>query len=168
MEAKSIGVKKRQQIANANRTMFLWVTGISVVIGFALVLSIFLGQKILFGEKVLAQKNKTVATLEVNQKIISELQNNIRVLDTNQGLKDTRLNDSDRPIQSVRGGSGAGSASILTGIVSGGAGLVNAWGGGDGSMGGECTRGRQRGKGAGGMREDQRGSERIREDDVEE
>lgn len=101
MEIKTIGAKKRQQIANANRMMFLWVTGVSVVVGFALVLSIFLGQKIWFGERVLAEKAKTVATLESNQKIITELQNNIRVLDTSQGLKDTRLSTEDRPIQSV-------------------------------------------------------------------
>lgn len=101
METKTIGIKKRQQIANANRMMFLWVTGVSVVVGFALVLSIFLGQKILFGERVLAEKAKTVSTLDSNQKVIAELQNNIRVLDTNPGLQDTRLNDEDRPIQSV-------------------------------------------------------------------
>lgn len=101
METKSIGLKKRQQIASANRMMFLWVTGVSVIVGFALVLSIFLGQKILFGEKVLAEKSKTVKTLDANRKIIADLQNNIRVLDTNQGLKDTRLKDEDRPIQSV-------------------------------------------------------------------
>jgi len=101
MEAKSIGLKKRQQIANANRMMFLWVTGVSVVVGFALVLSLFLGQKILFGEKVLAEKSKTVSVLDANKKIVADLQNNVRVLDTNQGLKDTRLKDEDRPIQSV-------------------------------------------------------------------
>ncbi len=101
MEAKSIGIKKRQQIANANRMMFLWVTGVSVVVGFALVISLFLGQKIWFGERVLAEKDKTVATLEANKALITELQDNVRVLDTNEGLKSTRLKDEDRPIQSV-------------------------------------------------------------------
>lgn len=101
MDAKSIGLKKRQQIANANRMMFLWVTGVSVVVGFALVLSVFLGQKIWFGERVLAEKNKTIATLDANKKIIPDLQNNVRVLDTNEGLKATRLKEEDRPIQSV-------------------------------------------------------------------
>ena len=93
--------RKRDRIASANRLMFLWVSGVSAVVGFAVVLSLFLGQKILFGEKVLAQKEATASTLQKNIDIIPELKNNVRVLDTNEGLKETRLRDSDRPIQSV-------------------------------------------------------------------
>lgn len=93
--------RKRDRIANANRLMFLWVSGVSAVVGFAVVLSLFLGQKILFGEKVLAEKEKTASTLERNIEVIPELKDNVRVLDTNSGLKEARLNDSDRPIQSV-------------------------------------------------------------------
>lgn len=98
---QTAGMRKRDRIASANRLMFLWVSGASVVVGFAVVLALFLGQKILFGEKVLAEKEKTASTLQKNIEIIPKLKDNIRVLDTNQGLKDARLKDSDRPIQSV-------------------------------------------------------------------
>lgn len=101
MDSKVTNARKRDRIMSANRMMFLWVSGISAVVGFAVVLSLFLGQKILFGEKVLAEKDKTASTLETNIKVIPQLKDNVRVLDTNQGLKATRLNESDRPIQSV-------------------------------------------------------------------
>lgn len=100
MEAKSF-IKKQDKIASANRTMFLWVSGVSAIVGFAVVLSLFLGQKIIFGEKVLAEKERTASTLEKNIKVIPELKDNVRVLDTNEGLKQARLSDTDRPIQSV-------------------------------------------------------------------
>ncbi len=101
MEAKNAGLRKRQQIVNANRMMFLWVAGASVIVGFALVVSLFLGQKILFGEKVLGEKANTVSTLDKNAKAIPTLQDNIRVLDTDEGLKAVRLDDNERPIQTV-------------------------------------------------------------------
>lgn len=101
MEQTNASMRKRDRIANANRLMFLWVSGVSAVVGFAVVLSLFLGQKILFGEKVLTEKEKTATTLERNIDVIPELKNNVRVLDTNEGLKEVRVNDSDRPIQSV-------------------------------------------------------------------
>lgn len=101
MEAKNIAVRKREQIAKANRMMFLWVAGVSVIVGFALVISLFLGQRILFGEKVLQEKDKTISVLDKNADAIPLLEDNIRVLDTNEGLKATKLKDGDRPIQSV-------------------------------------------------------------------
>ncbi len=101
MDTKSVGLRKRQQIVKANQVMFLWVAGASVVIGFAIVISIFLGQKILFGQKVIAKKLETQSTLNQNIKVVSTLRDNVRVLDTNEALKSVRLSDSDRPIQSV-------------------------------------------------------------------
>jgi hypothetical protein len=100
-DLKSTGLRKRQQIAKANRTMFLWVTVVSVIVGFAAVISLFLIQRIWFGERVLTEKNKTISTLKKNIDAIPDLRANVRLLDTDQGLKDTRLNDDDRPIQSV-------------------------------------------------------------------
>lgn len=101
MDSKAIGMRKRDRIFNANRMMFLWISGVSAIVGFAVVLSLFLGQKILFGERVLEAKNETVARLEQNIEAVPKLKDNVRVLDTNQGLKDTRLKEDDRPIQSV-------------------------------------------------------------------
>lgn len=100
MEQKA-GLRKRQQITRANRTMFLWVAVASVIVGFSLVIAIFLWQKITFGEKVLAEKSKTLATLEQDLQRIPALRDNIRLLETNQDLKTTRLKDDDLAIQSV-------------------------------------------------------------------
>lgn len=98
---QNVGLRKRQQILQANRLMFLWVAGVSVVVGFSLVLAIFLFQKISFGEKVLMEKSKTLSSLESNLKEVATLRDNVRVLDTNEALKSTRVDDSDLPIQSV-------------------------------------------------------------------
>lgn len=98
---QNVGLRKRQQIMHANRLMFLWVAGVSAVVGFSLVLALFLWQKISFGEKVLAEKSKTLSTLESNLGEISALRDNVRVLDTNEALKSTRIDDSNLPIQSV-------------------------------------------------------------------
>lgn len=100
-DTKSISLRKRQQIARANRIMFMWATGASVVVGFALVLSLFLLQNIIFQTKVLDAKTKTVSTLENNIKAVEPLRENVRVLDTDTALKSVRLNDTDRAIQSV-------------------------------------------------------------------
>lgn len=101
MEKKTPGIRKRQQITKANRTMFLWVAAASVVVGFSLVIAIFLWQKISFGEKVLAEKSKTLATLNQDLERVPALRDNIRLLETNENLKETRLKDDDRAIQSV-------------------------------------------------------------------
>lgn len=98
---QNVGLRKRQQIQNANRMMFVWVAAASVIVGFSIVLAVFLWQKISFGEKVLAEKSQTLSTLEHNLEAVPTLRDNIRVLDTNAALKSTRVNESDLPIQSV-------------------------------------------------------------------
>lgn len=95
------GLRKRQQITRANRTMFIWVAAASVVVGFSLVIAVFLWQKISFGEKVLAEKSKTLAILDQDLQKIPALRDNIRLLETNQDLQSTRLKDDDPVVQSV-------------------------------------------------------------------
>lgn len=94
-------VRKRQQISRASRVMFLWIAGVSVVVGIAIVLIAFLVQKIAFGEKVLAEKNKTVSVLESNIKAVDALKDNIRVLNTSEALASTKLSDDDQAVQSI-------------------------------------------------------------------
>ena len=94
-------LRKRQQIAKANRMMFLWVAGVSVVVGIALVLSIFLFQKLLFNEKVLNKKQDTVSTLSDNNKVVGQLKDNARVLNTNQNLLDSRAKEEDTALQAI-------------------------------------------------------------------
>ena len=98
---KDAALRKRTQIAKANRTMFLWVSIVSVILGVALVASIFLVQKIVFNEKVLAEKAKTVSTLEKNNVNIKKLEENIRALDTNADLSKVKVNSDDQAIQVI-------------------------------------------------------------------
>jgi hypothetical protein len=81
--------------------MFLWIAIASALVGIAVVVSIFLAQKLIFNEKVLAEKQKTVSTLEKNNKIIPSLQDSIRVLDTNEALKSVKANETDQTIQVI-------------------------------------------------------------------
>ena len=63
MQSKNAAFRKRTQIAIANRIMFLWVAGVSVIFGFALVAIIFLSQMLMFNQRVIHEKETTVATL---------------------------------------------------------------------------------------------------------
>ena len=101
MQPKDTAIRKRTQIGKTNRAMFIWIAAASAVVGFALVASIFLGQKLVFNEKVLAEKNRTVATLKANIEIIPELENQIRVLDTNEALSSVKAKDGDQAIQVI-------------------------------------------------------------------
>jgi hypothetical protein len=99
--AEGVAIRKRQQIAKANRTMFLWVAGVSALVGVAIVASIFLLQKAWFNEKVLAEKGKTAATLTENNQVINDLKDEIRVLNTNEALKSSMALGESQPIQVV-------------------------------------------------------------------
>lgn len=101
MQPNDVAMRKRTQIAKANRMMFVWVAGVSIVVGFALVGSIFLAQKLFFNEKVIAEKEKTVSVLKANNANISELEAQVRVLDSNQALIDTKAKPEDQAIQSI-------------------------------------------------------------------
>lgn len=101
MATEGTALRKRQQIAKANRMMFMWIAGVSVVVGIALVGSIFLVQKALFNEKVLSEKSKTASTLVKNNEAVEELQDQIRVLNTNDSLRGNMVPGQDQPIQVV-------------------------------------------------------------------
>lgn len=101
MQPKDVAIRKRTQIAKANRTMFLWVAAVSAVVGVALVGSIFLIQKITFNEKVLSEKNKTISILNKNNNNVSELEAQVRVLDSNQALIDSKAKPDDQAIQVI-------------------------------------------------------------------
>ncbi len=101
MAAEETAIRKRQQIANANRMMFMWVAGVSVIVGIALVVSIFLLQKAWFNEKVLAEKANTASVLTNNNKVVNDLKDQVRVLNTNDALKSVMTPDETQPIQVV-------------------------------------------------------------------
>lgn len=101
MATQDTALRKRQQIANANRMMFVWVAAVSALVGIAIVASLFLLQKAWFNEKVLGEKAKTASTLTQNNKVINELKDQVRVLNTNQALKDSMAPNEDQPVQVV-------------------------------------------------------------------
>jgi len=101
MAAKETALRKRQQISQANRMMFMWVAGVSVIVGVAIVVSIFLVQKAWFNEKVLLEKTNTAGALEHNNSVINELKDEIRVLNTNEALRSSMAPGDDQPIQVV-------------------------------------------------------------------
>lgn len=101
MKAKDQAFRKRTQIDKTNRAMFMWVAGVSVLLGFAIVASIFLTQMIFFNERVLQEKGKTVSNLQANNKNITELEDQVRALDANQALINTKTPSEDKAIQVV-------------------------------------------------------------------
>lgn len=101
MQPKTAPIRKRTQIAMTNRIMFLWVAGVSVIVGFAVVGSIFLTQMLLFNERVLQEKSKTITILKNNNSNIAPLESQVRVLDTNQNLIDSKATPTDQAIQVI-------------------------------------------------------------------
>ncbi len=101
MQPKNVAIRKRTQVAMTNKFMFIWVAGSSILFGFALVASIFLAQMSLYNEKVLAEKQKTITTLDNNIKAVSGLEDNVRALDANQALMSLKAQPDDRAIQVI-------------------------------------------------------------------
>ena len=101
MAAQDTAIRKRQQIANANRMMFVWVAAVSALVGIAAVASLFLLQKAWFNEKVLAEKSKTASVLTQNNKVVNSLKDEVRVLNTNSALKSAMAPGEDQPVQVV-------------------------------------------------------------------
>lgn len=101
MIKEQVALRKRQQIAGANRMMFFWVAGASIIVGAALVAALFIGEKLVFTEKVLNEKQQTASTLSSNLDKIGTLKNQIRVLNTNSALKSVMTGDETQPIQVV-------------------------------------------------------------------
>ena len=101
MQSKNAAFRKRTQIAIANRIMFLWVAGVSVIFGFALVAIIFLSQMLMFNQRVIQEKEKTVAVLKANNENIKSVQSQVRVLDTNSALMSAKASPDDKTLQVI-------------------------------------------------------------------
>ncbi len=101
MAAVQPGMKKRQIIANSNKTMFMWVAGMSALTGVCLVLSLFLVQQIMFKTTVTNKLDSTVSTLKDNNKKKQTLIENVRVLETNQALNSVKARPEDKALQVI-------------------------------------------------------------------
>lgn len=101
MQPNSAALRKRTQIAKANRTMFLWIAASAALIGCALVVSFFLAQKLFYNEKVLAEKEKTISILKSNNAVVDELETQVRALDASEVLASVKANPTDQTIQVI-------------------------------------------------------------------
>ena len=96
-----IAIRKRTQIAKANKTMFLWIAAASVIVGASIVISIFWVQKLAYNEKVLGAKQTTLGDLEHNNSVVEELENEIRKRDTDTSLAKLKANENDQSLQVI-------------------------------------------------------------------
>lgn len=101
MAAKEVAVRKRQQIENAQRTMFLWVAGAAAVVGIALVLATSLFEQLIFKQEIINKKYETVGNLSHNKEIVEQLKENARLLNTDASLKETPHPEDKEPISVV-------------------------------------------------------------------
>jgi hypothetical protein len=101
MATPQVGMKKRQIIANSNRTMFFWIAAMSAVLGICAVLSLFIVQQIIFKTKITNKLDATVSTLKDNNKNSSALIENVRVLETNQDLGSLKARPEDKALQVI-------------------------------------------------------------------
>jgi hypothetical protein len=101
MAAPQAGMKKRQVIANSNRTMFMWIAAMSAVLGVCAVLSLFIIQQIIFKTEVTGELDKTVSVLKDNNKNAEGLIQNVRVLETNEALNSVKASPDDKALQVV-------------------------------------------------------------------
>jgi len=90
---KVTGLKKRQAINNASRTMLLWVIAASAAVSFFLVGAQFLYSQFSYNNKVFNAKSQAVSTLDQNLKNIEELKQAFAPLDagTNQYVNSTKI-----------------------------------------------------------------------------
>lgn len=101
MKQDNAAFRKRTQISRANQLMFIWIAIASVLVGVALVVSVFLFQKLIYGEKVLGEKQNTVKILTDNLAVVQGLKTDVQALDVNENLLSIKANESDEALQVV-------------------------------------------------------------------
>lgn len=100
-DEKAVSLRKRQQIENTSKTMFMWVAIAAAVVAIAAVLSYSLVQRLSFNQAVLNKKGETVSNLRNNNEVAEELRASIREKNTNQALLDTPRGDGAEPLAVV-------------------------------------------------------------------
>lgn len=98
---KITGLKKRQQIAKANKAVFLWVAGAAVVTSLGVAVGQSLLTQALFNQKVISEKTKTSQTLNTNLQTSKELKNSVNQLLANRDLLKARTTTNDSALKVV-------------------------------------------------------------------
>ena len=101
MTRREVSSRKHYQVKKAQRTMFFWVAGMSIVVGFCLVLAWFLWQQLVFRTTVVNKKNDTVSRLQSNNEAVPTLKENLRLLEVNEALRSARTNSDERALQVI-------------------------------------------------------------------
>ncbi len=101
MATPQAGMKKRQVIANSNRTMFIWIALASAIVGVCLVVGYFMVQQIMFRGRVAAKAEGTATTLRKNNVAAKSLIENVRVRGTDSALNSIKARPDDRALQVV-------------------------------------------------------------------
>lgn len=101
MAAPQTAMKKRQVIANSNKTMFVWVAIMSALVGVCAVLAYFLTQQIIFKTSVVDKLDTTAGTLSKNNADIKTLVDNVRVLETSTALNSVKARPEDKALQVI-------------------------------------------------------------------
>lgn len=101
MAQNDVTVRKRAQITQTNRTMFLWIAVASALVGAGIVVSIFLFQRLIYNESVISKKQDTITTLNQNIEAVDSLKQEIRKLDVNSALLSSRASDEDQAIRVI-------------------------------------------------------------------
>jgi hypothetical protein len=95
------GLKKRQQIENAGRSMFIWVAIASVAVSICIVTAQFLFQKWTYNNRVLDAKYKAADQLKKNITSAKQLQDAVNALVSNDDLASVKKSTDDSNTQSV-------------------------------------------------------------------
>jgi Tfp pilus assembly protein PilO len=95
------GLKKRQQIEVAGRTMFVWVAIAAIALSFCLATGQYLFTKWDFNNKVINKKNTVAQTLDINIASASKLKEEIDNLTANQDLASVKTNPDDPNTKSI-------------------------------------------------------------------
>ncbi|HET6622847.1 MAG TPA: hypothetical protein VFG56_02850 [Candidatus Saccharimonadales bacterium] len=95
------GLKKRQQIAQANKMIFLWTAAAAVAVSFCAVALQFLIREGLFNQRIISAKAETNQTLERNLTKADELKNNVQALLANTDLAAVSTENTDNNLEVV-------------------------------------------------------------------
>jgi cell division protein FtsL len=100
-DKNSTSLRKRAQITKANRVMFMWVAGASVIVSVSAVVALMMFQKSVHNQKAISKLNETVKILKANNDSVPGLQDKLRALGSDESLLALRSNDTDNALRVI-------------------------------------------------------------------
>ena len=87
MATKEVAIKKRAQIDKATQNMFIAVCAASIVLGAAIVLSIYFIKWMVFNARVIGEKSQIITDYKTIQGNVEKLAENVQMLSENENLE---------------------------------------------------------------------------------